>query len=123
MRASLPHGYFAGEVCHGIDKYGDGISASGKMGFSPSVGTRATYGFKIAEGTIEDLGGSGWGFSIPLGVGSIDFGRGDSGKWWGGVGVGPSAMPLFGKDPGGWEMDGSLEYAKSWRLSDSRKPK
>ncbi|WP_328647454.1 type IV secretion protein Rhs [Amycolatopsis sp. NBC_00348] len=110
------------EVCHGIDKYGDGVSASGKIAMSPSVGVRATYGLKIAEGTVEDLGGTGWAVSIPLGAGSIDFGAGDSGKWWGGVGVGIGAMPMFGK-LGGLDASAGLEYADSWRLSDSRKPK
>jgi RHS repeat-associated protein len=110
------------EGCYAMDKYGEGVSGGGKFGFSPSIGANATLGFKISEGTIEDLGGMGWGFTIPLGFASIEYGE-SGGKRSAGIGFGVAGRAtVLGHKAQGFEGAGNIDISGSHRIIDNRKP-
>ncbi|MGX7824618.1 RHS repeat-associated core domain-containing protein [Actinokineospora sp. 24-640] len=111
--ASVYAGAGAGiEGCIAEDSRGIGWSGGGKAGIAPEAELSAGVGFKIAQGSIEDLGGQGDMLSIPLGPVGLDIGRSDSGKWSFGLGVGLKTRGLTAKPQ--MNVPAGLNHEKAW---------
>ncbi|MGX7824617.1 RHS repeat-associated core domain-containing protein [Actinokineospora sp. 24-640] len=100
------------EACLAVDRHGMGWSTAEKAGAGNSIGSAvgADVGFKVAEGSIEDLGGEGYWWATDIGKrGGVEIARSTDGKWSGSAGVGVGAGNSSAVTAG-------YESAKSGRL-------
>jgi RHS repeat-associated protein len=100
------------EACLAVDRYGMGWSTANKVGAGYTFGTgvSADAGFKLAQGSIEDLGGMGNWAALDVGRrGSAEVGRSTDGNWSVSGAVGVSAGT-------GSPYSAGTEWAESGRL-------
>ncbi|WP_370949516.1 RHS repeat-associated core domain-containing protein [Amycolatopsis sp. cg5] len=111
-----------GEVCVAIDDQGVGWSATGKAGISGDTGANYGLGAKLAQGSIEDLGGKGEYYGVPVGPTEIGVSKSDSGLYSAGLGfgrhIGKTSSPIQ-------KLEGvslGTEAATSGRFFDMKEP-